>query len=126
MRIRGELLFSNNCSDLLRSISIRQNPPKIEKQEFPFERLTVINFEQKENAFDQTSGELNRNNLVMDFFPENIRNLLESAAKIKTIEIKESAAQYVFDEEMTINLQFGCYTDYSIFKAHFFGKKHQL
>lgn len=99
----GELILADS-SDFLRKVLTAQNPPESEKQ-LPLTALTIINFEEKETAYDRIFAELNRQKLADDFFAGNVASLLDSIYKVRKIEIKEFYSQHTFDEEITVNLK---------------------
>ena len=100
--IGSELIVAND-TDFLRQILIEPNLAPLKKQHSPLTSLTVINFGERENAYDKVFDELNRKKQAGDFFTANITSLLDSISQLKNIEIKENRSQNMLDEEISFN-----------------------
>lgn len=101
--IRGGELILTNDADFFQQISALQDPLKTAKQNSLFTALTVINFDSKENVYDNVFSELDQKNSADDFFKDNISSLLDSISELKKLEVKENYLQNIFDEEITFN-----------------------
>lgn len=101
--VGNELIVANN-TDFLQQIIIEPSSSPIKKQNLPsLTSLSVINFGERENAYDKIFYELNRQKQADDFFTDNITSLFDTASQLKKIEIKENRQQNVFDEEIIFN-----------------------
>lgn len=103
--LRGNVLISANYTDFLRKNSDVKNPPTIEIQNSPFNSLTVINLNERKNAFDNVFTELERKKMADDFFISNIASLLDSLSEIRTVEIKENFSRNILNEKIILNLK---------------------
>lgn len=103
--VRGDVLILANDTEFLRSISDVKNPPKIKKQNSPFNSLTVINLDERENAFDNVFAELDRKKMAEDFFIGNIASLLDAMREVRKIEINGNYSRNILDEEIILNFE---------------------
>lgn len=101
--ISGNELIVANDADFLRQILTKPNLSPIEKRNLSLDSLTVINFGERKNAYDEVFDKLNEKKQADDFFTGNIASLLDSISQLKKIEIKESYSQNIFYEEITFN-----------------------
>lgn len=100
--IGSDLIISDDAN-FLREIAIKPNSSPMKKQDSPLTSLTVINFAERENAYDKVFEKLNQKKQADDFFTNNIRSFLDSISQIKNIEIKEKRSQNTLDEELSFN-----------------------
>lgn len=100
----NELIMSNN-SDFMRQVRINEKNPGNAINSSSFTELSVLNFGQRENAYDRIFSQLARKNAADDFFTENIKSLLDSAEKIKRVEVKRSYLRNFLNEQVTISLR---------------------
>lgn len=99
----GELIVANDA-EFLRQILNAPNLSPIKRQNLsPFTSLSVINFGEKQDAFVNVFGALRERKQADDFFTENIASLLDAAAQIKRIEIKEDYSRGAPNEEITFD-----------------------
>lgn len=102
--IGNELIVSNN-SDFMQRLRISEKNLKSAIKSSSFTELAVLNFDQRENAYDRIFAELARENIADDFFTENIKSLLQSAEKIRKVEVERSRLQNFLYEQITITLK---------------------
>ncbi len=110
--IHGNLLILTNNPEFLREILAMQKSPKEEKMTSNFSELTVLNFEQRENAYDKIFAEKAKNNIVGDFFTdnddfftENIGSLLDSLAEVKRVEMTRKFSPNLMEEHIVVTLK---------------------
>lgn len=103
--VRGNMLVLANDAYFLRDIADVQNLPTSEGQNSSFSSLTVINLDERENAYDTIFAELNQKKMADDFFTGNIASLLDSMSEVGKIEIKENYSSNIFDEEISLNFK---------------------
>ncbi|HEY0427065.1 MAG TPA: hypothetical protein VGC76_04585 [Pyrinomonadaceae bacterium] len=103
--LRGNELILTDNAEFLTEIPAERTSPAEEKQTSAFDKLSVLNLEQRENAYYQIFAELPEENVADDFFMSNVKSLLEAAPEIKKISIKELYSQNFIDEEITVNLK---------------------
>ncbi len=96
----GNELIVTNDSDLLQQILTAPLSLQDRKQNLKFTSLTVINFSERENAYDKVFDELDKKKQGDAFFTNNIKSLLNSISQLNKIEIIESYSQNIFDEEL--------------------------
>lgn len=101
--VRGNSLILANDVDFLRKIAAAPNQLKAEPQNSPFSTLTVINLDERKNAYDNVFAVLDQKKLADEFFTENIDSLLDSVSGVRKIEIKENYSRNIFDEEIIFN-----------------------
>ncbi len=99
----GNELIVTNDSDFLQRILIGPRLPQIREQNLPLTSLTVIDFGERENAYDKVFDELNKKKQADDFFTANITSLLNSISQLRKIEIKENRSQNMLNEEIFFN-----------------------
>jgi hypothetical protein len=100
----NELIVSNN-SDFMRQARINEKNLRNAANSSSFTELSVLNFGQRENAYDRIFSQLARKNAADDFFTENIKSLLDSAEKIKRVEVKRSHLRNFLNEQVIISLR---------------------
>lgn len=103
--MRGRILILANDAGFLRSILSRQNAAKAANFETPITALTVIDFDQRENAYTSIFAELDKNKAVDDFFTGNIESLLGAISEVRKVEIKENYLQNILAEEIIIDFE---------------------
>ena len=96
----GNELIITNDTDFLQQILTERQSPQSRMQNLPFSSLTVINFSERENAYDKVFDELAEKKQGGDFFTGNIKSLLNSISQLNKIEIRENYSQNIFDEEI--------------------------
>ncbi len=101
--LRGNDLILVNDTDFLREIFTAQNMSEIERPNSPLTGLTVIDFGERENAYNQVFAELDRKDMADYFFTDNVKSLLDSMSEVRKLEIKENYSQNIFDEEIILN-----------------------
>lgn len=101
--IQGDLLILTNNADYLQNIFLPPSQSEIAKQTLPFDALTVIDFGEKENAYDRVFEQLNNQRSADQFFKNNVESLLNSISEIKRVEIREFYSEHTLNEEITIN-----------------------
>ncbi len=102
---RGEILILTNDEEFLRKISARQNLVKSANYETPMTALTVINLNQRTEAYDSIFAELNKNEAAEDFFAVNVKSLLDSISEVGSIEIRENYSGNLFEQELIMNIK---------------------
>lgn len=118
--VRGNELILTDSDDLLTKILAVETPPSenslsetlssenpspAEKSSSAFDKLTTLNFEQKESAYDEVFALLPEKNAADAFFTTDIKSLLDSLSEIKKITIKEHHSPNMLNEEITIDLK---------------------
>ena len=103
--IRGSELILTNNADFIREIIANQNTQRNEKPDSPLTELTVLNLNQRENAYDRIFDSLAQKKAADEFFTDNISSLLDSTSAIQKIEVRKSYSQDSLNEEVTINLK---------------------
>ncbi|MCY7375540.1 MAG: hypothetical protein LH472_06165 [Pyrinomonadaceae bacterium] len=98
--VRGDAIILTSNTDFLREILTNAKAKSIETADKPFSELTVVNFNQRENAFDRVFNELNKKKAANDFFTGSISSLLDSISEVESIQIKKSYSQNNFEEEL--------------------------
>lgn len=101
--ILDNFLILTDNADFLQSIISRQNQPATEIQTPPFNALTVINFDENEDAYRGTLKQLNDQKSADDFFKNNVESLINTISKIKRIEIREFYSEQTLNEEIIIS-----------------------
>ena len=101
----GNVLIVANGTDFFQQILIEPNLSLIKKQNLPLASLTVINFGERENAYDKVFNELKQKKQADDFFTNNITSFLDAVSQLKKIEIKANHLPNMLDEEITFNFQ---------------------
>lgn len=100
----NELILANNTS-FLREVMVSRNSQEHEKLILPLYELTVLNLDQRENAYDQIFARFVKEKKTDNFFMGNITSLLDSASAIKRIEVKRSYWQNFLSEVVIINFR---------------------
>ena len=95
--MRGNDLILANDADFLREIITTENTQKIDSS---FTKLTVVNLEEKENAYTKIFARLEETKSADVFFTGNVESLLESISEVKKIEIRENYSQNILEEEL--------------------------
>ncbi len=98
----NKLIVSNNI-EFLREIIATRNEKAAEKSESPFTELTILDFNQRVEAYDKVFFVLSDKKAPEDFFNGNIKSLLDSISDVKKVEIKRNYASNFLDEEITVN-----------------------
>jgi hypothetical protein len=102
--VRGnELILTDNAEILTKILAAENLPPQ---ESSTFDKLAVLNLEQRENAYDQIFAELPDGNEADEFFTSNIKSLLDSISEVKKITVKERYLQNIIDEEITADFKF--------------------
>jgi len=101
----GNELIVSNSSEFMRQVRINEKNQGNAIKSSSFTELSVLNFDQRENAYDRIFSQLARKNAADDFFTENIKSLLDSAEKIKRVEVKRSCLRNFLNEQVTISLR---------------------
>ena len=96
--LRGNDLILANDVDFLREILSAENTRNIESKDAPTTKLTVINLEEKENAFTEIFARLEETSAFGNFFTGNVKSLLDSISKVKKIEVRENYARNILEE----------------------------
>lgn len=102
--LRGDKLILTNNAEYLREIMTAQNPAKFSEFNSSLAGLTVINLRQRENAYDPVFAELAGKNAANDFFTGNIKSLLDSAADVAKIEIRENFLSTLYEQEIILTI----------------------
>ncbi len=97
--VGNELIVTNDVEFLQQILTARLSP-RSKLKNLKFSSLTVIDFSQKENAYDNVFNELKKQHADVDFFTNNIKSLFYSISRLNRIEIIESHSQNIFDEEL--------------------------
>lgn len=103
--LRGDKLILTNNAELLRQIITAQNPEKPTDFNISLSGLTVINLQQRENAYDRIFAELAGKNVADDFFTRNIKSLLDSASDLARIEIRDNFSAKFYEQEIILTLK---------------------
>ena len=103
--LSGNKLILTNNADFLREIFNSKNSAKAPEIDSPVSKLTVINLDQREKAFDQVFAELSKNKAAVDFFTGNITSLLDSISDAAKIEIKDNVSANFYEQEITMTLK---------------------
>ncbi|MGC2236358.1 MAG: hypothetical protein WA584_09365 [Pyrinomonadaceae bacterium] len=98
--VRGSELILTDNADFLLEIVAAGNSQAVKKQNSPLDALTVLNLDQRENAYDQIFAGLAGKKAANEFFTGNIKSLLDSVSDVKKIEIRERYLQNILDEEI--------------------------
>lgn len=98
--LRGSELILTDNADFLPEIVAAGNSQPYKKQDSPLDALTVLNLDQRENAYDRIFAELAGKKAANKFFTGNIKSLLDSVSDVKKIEIREHYIQNILDEEI--------------------------
>ncbi len=98
--LRGSELILTDNADFLLEIVAAENSRADKKQDSPFDALTVLNLDRRENAYDRIFAELAGKKAANQFFTGNIKSLLDSVSDVKKIEIRENHQQNMIDEEI--------------------------
>ncbi len=93
---RNNLILANDSIFLREILSAENN----ENFTAPFNQLTVINLDEKHNAYTRIFEHLAEKKAANDFFTGNIESLLESMSDIKKIEIRRNYVQNILEEEL--------------------------
>lgn len=101
--IKDNVLILGNDTEFLREIMASQS--NIKTPSSSFAELTVVNFSQRDAAFDQIFKRLAGKNNTDSFFTGNVSSLLDSADALKTIEIKRNYEQSFLMEEITVDFK---------------------
>ncbi len=103
--IRGNELILTNHSEFLREILTANKVQKFEKTSDNFSELTVLNFAEREQAYDKVFAEFSRKNIADDFFTKNISSLLDSISEVKRIGLKRSFSGNLMEEKIVATLK---------------------
>ncbi|HSK72624.1 MAG TPA: hypothetical protein VK892_13055 [Pyrinomonadaceae bacterium] len=103
--IRGNVLILTNNAEYLREIITARNPEKPADFNVSFSGLTVINLQQRENAYDRIFAELAEKNAADDFFTGNVKSLLDSASNAAKIEIRDNFSSKLYEQEIILTLK---------------------
>jgi len=102
---RGAALILTNDANFLRSVLSQRNSAKMPDLKTPITGLTVINLDQKENAYTSVFTMLAANKAADEFFSGNIESLLDSISEVGKIEIKENYSRNLLEEELIMTFK---------------------
>ncbi|MDQ2745935.1 MAG: hypothetical protein M3T96_01600 [Acidobacteriota bacterium] len=103
--IRGGEMILTNDADFLREILAAGEKKSELASEKPFAELTVINLDQREEAFDQVFEQLGDETPASGFFTGNISSLLDSISEVERIEIRKNYSANIMEEELIFVLR---------------------
>jgi len=98
----GDLILTDN-TDFLSEILDAASSQTNEKPNSPLDKLTVLNLDRKEEAYDKVFALLSKNKAANSFFTGNVKSLLDSVSDVKKIEIKERRLQNIIEEEIVVD-----------------------
>ena len=98
----GDRLILANSVELLREIQTVWISAVAEKPGAPSSKLTVLNFNEKETAYDRVFAALAERNAGHEFFTGNVGSLLDSISAVEQIEIRENYSRRFLEEEITV------------------------
>ncbi len=100
--VRGDCLILTNDADFLQQILADKSAPKNEiAGDAPFVRLSVLNLNERANAFDDVFAELDEGDATGEFFTGNISSLLDSISEFKRVEIRENYREGFLEQTIT-------------------------
>ena len=103
--MRDKQLILTNDEEFLRKITSQKNPVEMADYETPMTALTVVNLNQKKEAFDSIFAELSKNEAADDFFTGNVESLLDSISEVGVIEIRENYSGNFYEEELIMHFK---------------------
>ena len=101
--LRGDELILSNDGEFLREILANAKPIEIDDQ--PFAELTVVNFSQRENAYDEIFDELDKQKEADEFFTGSISSLLDSISEVEKVEIRKIYSPKSMEEKLIFTLR---------------------
>ncbi len=102
-QIRGNQLVLTNDADFFGEIASAKNQNPNEPKNAPMSELTVINLDQRANAYDRVFDRLDREKVADVFFTGNVSSFLNSISDVKKIEVKKNYTGKFFEEEIIFN-----------------------
>jgi hypothetical protein len=103
--VAGNRLILANDPDFLKKIlTARETSPRF-GPEFPFNELTVLDFERREAGYDRVFAALAEKGAAPVFFTGNIKSLLDAAPEVEKIEIKRIFSGDFQREEIVVKLR---------------------
>lgn len=104
--VKGNLLIAANDSAFLKKILQTENPSNDDAAEIAqVNALTILNLEERENAYDRIFGEIKNQKADEVFFTENVQSLLETISNVKKVEIREVYNKSFLDEEIIFSFK---------------------
>lgn len=100
---RGDALILTNSVELLRKIQTTRQFETGGKFDSPASKLTVLNFTERENAYDRVFAALAERRAANGFFIGNVGSLLDSLGAVQRIEISENYSRNFLEEKIIIN-----------------------
>ncbi len=70
-----------------------------------FNRISVVDLTQKDEAFTQIFNEIESHSINSYFFSQNVESLINALSDVKKVEIKQRNSQNISDEEVTFHLK---------------------